>query len=129
MSKLKYTVDNKEKGFGSYNDKTNVIKVNKKRHKKKGELLDTLVHETLHSKHKKMKEKSIRTKTAKMIAKMSSEEKRKYYSKLKMKSLNYKGGALKRKFKMGAGKVTAGDFIKQANTSKANFKAGVQGLI
>ncbi len=126
---LKIKVNNKEKGFGSFDEGKNLITINKKRHKgNKAELLDTIVHETMHAKHRKMKERTVRKVTAAMIEKMSPEEKRKHLAKVKMKALNYKSGALKRKYKMGAVDASPGDFISRMN-DQSNFKSGVQALI
>lgn len=128
----KYRIHNKSRDFGSYDESKDLILINKKRNKKagKGELLDSIVHESLHAKHKKMSERDVRRKTAKMIANMSPNEKAKYYAKLKTKALNYKTGALKRKYKMDASVETPpGTFITKANDDRANFRAGIYGLI
>jgi len=59
------------------------IRVNKKKSKKEGpgEVLDTIVHEEMHRKHPKMKEKNIRKKTKRSVGRMSKKEKNKHYSK------------------------------------------------
>ncbi len=125
----KIIVNNKEKGFGSYDEKKNLITINRKRHKgNKAEMLDTLVHEKVHAKHKKMKEGSVRKATAKMIANMSPEQKRQHLAKLRMGAINKKADALKKKYKMSATENMPGDIINQARELE-NFKQGVYGLI
>ncbi len=124
---LRIQVNNKEKGFGSFDERKNLITINKKRHKgNKAELLDTIVHETMHAKHRKMKERTVRKVTATMIENMSPEEKRKHLAKVRMKAINQKAGAIKRKYKMGAVEDKPGELITKMNEG---FKSGVQALI
>ncbi|MCH8069283.1 MAG: transposase [Candidatus Marinimicrobia bacterium] len=55
-------VDNTMKGFGETDFKKKVIRINKskKKNKRKGEILDTIVHEEQHRIHPGMKEKNIK---------------------------------------------------------------------
>ncbi len=116
----KIVINNKEKGYGSYDENTNVIAINRKRHKgKKKELLDTLVHEGLHAKHHKMTERTVRTKTKKVIARMSPTQKQQQLGKLRG-ALESKVKGLKKKYKL-VGDTKPGDII---NTAKElNFNA------
>lgn len=130
--KPKIKVNNKMKGaYGRMNTETNKIEVNLKAHKKKGKLdkvglASTIKHEMLHVKHPKMTEREVYKKSAK--TKISPSEQMKLMSKLKTKQLNYKSGALKRKFKMKRDeKIVPGTFISKANESKRNL--AIKGLI
>lgn len=79
------------KYLGDTDTQSKIIKINKKLHhklgvektmgrkKKKGELLDSLVHEALHAKHPKAHEKTIRKMTPKVIVKMGKLQKHKVY--------------------------------------------------
>lgn len=88
----KYKVDNKMRYMGDTDIDKKVIRVNKKMHKmkekgrttmgrklKRGELLDTIVHETLHAKHPKAHERTIQKMTKKKIPKMGKLAKSKLY--------------------------------------------------
>lgn len=93
------------------------IEVDVKKHKSdKRELASTIKHELLHVKHPKMTEKDVYKKSQK--AKISPMEQSKLISKLRMKKLNYKGGAIKRKFKMGNVNARPGEMIAKMNESK-----------
>lgn len=131
-------VNNKLKEYG--NEEKGRIEINVKKHKgDKAELADTIKHEILHRKHPKSSEKSIQKKTQVDMSKMSYSEKEALTKKLRHKTLNYKGGVLKRKFKMSAGKVAPGAYIQAMNSAKvqrktnqaktSNFKLGVEALI
>lgn len=78
-------VDNKMKDFGETDFDKKKIRINKKKAKKAGpgEVIDTIVHEELHRKHPKMKEKNVRKKTKSLTGRMSKKVKSKYYSKYK----------------------------------------------
>ena len=87
--KPKFKKDNKMRAFGQTDVKTGVIKINKRLiknnpdHKKRHpELADTIYHETLHIKHPKMTERSIRKKTTKDVKRMSRKQKAKLYAKI-----------------------------------------------
>ncbi len=124
---VKIVINNKEKGFGSFDEKKNLITINRKRHKgNKSELLDTVVHEKVHARHRKMKEQTVRRVTAKMIAGMSPEQKRQHLAKLRMKSIDTKLTKLKKKYKMSQSESKPGDIINHASD---DFKSGVQVLI
>lgn len=121
--KLKIVKNNKLKGalgaatFKKGNIPTGKIEINVKKHKGDlKELASTIKHEMLHVKHPKMTEKEVYKKSKKTA--ISPMEQSKLLAKLKMKSLNYKGGAIKRKFKMGNGKTKTGAFITKMNESK-----------
>lgn len=120
--RLKISVNNKLKEYG--NEQGGKIQINVKKHRgNKSELADTIHHEMLHSKHPKASEKQIQKKTKIDMSKMSYKQKEALTKKVRMKKLNYKGGALKRKFKMGPGKVEPGAYIKKVNESKTMRKS------
>lgn len=124
--KVKIVINNKMRDtFGRTYDGSNKIEINLKHHKgDKAELASTIKHELLHVNHPKMTEKAIYKKSAK--TKIPSEEQSKLLAKLRGKKMNYKKGALKRKFKMKRDeKVEPGTFISKANS----FKAGIAALI
>jgi hypothetical protein len=89
----KYLTDNKLKGaYGETDFEKKVVRVNKKRHKKgpkwgiagkDNTILNTIVHEDMHVKRPKMKERDVRKATRKKVAKMDKRTKKKYYNKLK----------------------------------------------
>lgn len=84
--KYKIKVNNKLKVFGMTDPKKKMIQINKKKaksSKRKGELLNTVVHEKIHAKHPKMKEKQVIMKTMKVMKKMTKKQKSKVYKKLK----------------------------------------------
>lgn len=113
-------VNNKMKG--SYGEtiiskgKPPVIKINVKKHKgDRAELADTIKHELMHARHPKMHEKTVYKKTEKAL---SHAEQEKLISKLRMKKLNYRGGAVKRKLKLGRVKTKPGELITKARATK-----------
>lgn len=91
--KWKFLTDNKMKGaYGETDFDKKVVRINKKRHKKApsdgiskkdNTIINTIVHEDLHVKHPKMKEKVVRKKASKKVSKMGTKAKKKMYSKLK----------------------------------------------
>ena len=93
---------------------TGRIHINIKAHKgDKANLASTIKHELMHVKHPKMTEKEVYKRTAK--TKISEKEQSKLLQHLRNKKLNYKTGALKRKFKMNKNeKVEPGTFINKA---------------
>ena len=76
-------VDNKMPMFGETDLEKKVIRINKskKKNTRKGEILDTIVHEEQHRIHPKMKEKNVRKRTKKMVKKMGDKTKVKMYNK------------------------------------------------
>lgn len=91
MSKRwKRVVDNKMRSFGETNLGKRIIRINKKMHKDKSPrfgiskkditVINTIVHEEMHSKHPKMHEKTVRKLTRKKVAKLSRKHKKKLYS-------------------------------------------------
>ena len=130
-TKPRVGVNNKMKG--SYGETTirkgkpPVIKINVKKHKgNKAELADTIKHEMYHAKHPKASEKTTYKAMPKTI---SPKEQAKLIAKLRMKKLNYKGGAIKRKLKIGRGKLQPGDLIKKANTMTPIKRLAFKGLV
>ena len=87
MSKLggkwKFEVDNKMRDFGDTDYDRKVIRVNKskKRNKKPGEVINTIVHELKHKNHPKMHEKTVRKETKKALAHMGQSQKQRLYNK------------------------------------------------
>lgn len=120
--KMKVVVNNKIKAYGQVDvskkkrKKLTIIEVNKKKHKgNKAELADTIKHEMEHVKHPNASEKTIHASTP---AHMSQAEQDRLVAKLRMKKLNYKSGAAKRRFKMGPKQTNPGDLISKMNESK-----------
>jgi hypothetical protein len=80
IKKFKRTVSNSMRSFGEVDMKKRTVRINKAKHRgSPGELLDTIVHEKSHIAHPKMKEKNIRKHTARVIHKMSRQNKQKHY--------------------------------------------------
>lgn len=91
-----YKKNNKLKGcYGqttTEKGKRPIIEINKKAHKsvKKDKsipkrsrtLIDTIVHETMHARHPKMHEKTVRKNTPNTVARMSKKSKSRLYSTL-----------------------------------------------
>lgn len=79
-----YRIDDKLKGaFGETDFSKKRILINRKLHKKRKEsIIDTLVHETMHKNHPRMKEKTVRKRTPAVLSRMSERSKRKLYSKI-----------------------------------------------
>ena len=77
-----HVTDNKLRGaYGETDYEKQRIRVNKKKHKKDKELLlDTIVHEEIHKKHPKMKEKNVKKLAASKTKKMSTKTKKRHYS-------------------------------------------------
>lgn len=129
--KPKLSVDNKLKGkYGEATiekGKPAVVKINVRKHKgNREELADTIKHELMHVKHPKMHEKTVRKA---MPEKMSKSEEDKLISKLRMKKLNYKSGAAKRKLKMGAVKTRPGELITRAKSMSRPERDAIMGLV
>ena len=86
--KYKVKVDNKMPYFGDTDTSKKLIRINKhkaKATKQKGELLDTIYHEVAHSKHPRMKEKTIQKMTERNTKYASKKTKAKLYAKVKGK--------------------------------------------
>ncbi len=114
--KAKFVINNRMKAYGQTDTKTNVVEINKKKHKgDKRQLADTIKHELLHVKHPKMKEKTVYQKTK---SELSQPEQDKLIAKLRMKKLNYKVGATKRKLKAGRVEFKPGELITKMNAQK-----------
>ena len=72
----KRIVDNRMKDFGSMDSEKREIKVNKR----KGGVLDTIVHEETHRRHPRMSEKVVQRKTTATIHAMTPKTKTAHYS-------------------------------------------------
>jgi len=85
MKKWKRIKDNKMRWHGDIDDEKRIIRVNKspKKNKKKGEILDTIIHEEQHRIHPKAHEKTIRKITIQKIKLLGQKEKQKLYNKYK----------------------------------------------
>lgn len=106
-------------------NKAKRVLIDVKKHKNAKQLASTVKHELMHVKHPKMTEKDVYKKTS--MKTISPAEQTKLLSKVRMKALNYKSGAIKRKFKMGNGTTAPGDFISKMNESKSeNIKSDNQ---
>lgn len=138
LPKRKIVVDNHIKAFGE--EEGGKIKINLSKHKgNNAELADTVWHESYHAKHPKATEKVTYKKTRVAMKEMTYAEKEALAKKVRSKSINYKRGAIKRKFKMGREKVEPGALIQRMNESKikrktnpassSNFRSGVEALI
>ena len=83
QDKYRVKVDNKSKFFGVTDTKKKTIIVNKKKSKQtgqKGEVLDSIYHETLHAKHPNKSERKIEKMSARGEKKLSRRSKNKLYS-------------------------------------------------
>ncbi len=104
--------------MGDSDMKTGVVRINVRAHKKdKRDLASTIKHELLHVKHPKMTEKQAYKRSKKTS--IGPEEQSKLLAKLKRKSVNYKVGVLKRKYKLGRGDTKPGEFINRINNKRA----------
>ena len=78
----KRVIDNKMKDYGEIDEKKKVIRIRKKPFKtkkwKKGEVLDSIVHEETHRKHPKMLEKTVYKKAKKAKRDEASAKKKLY---------------------------------------------------
>jgi hypothetical protein len=86
LKKYHVKIDNKMKPFGETDTKRRVIRVNAKKSKstgQRGELLDSIVHETKHALHPRKSEESVQKMTARATARMNRKTKSKYYQLLK----------------------------------------------
>lgn len=113
-------------GITHFDKKNKAIKIEintkHKQHKDKAELASTIKHELYHAKYPKATEKETYKATRK--SKISQAEQNTLIAKLRTKTLNYKGGAIKRKFKMGRNEAKPGDMISKMNESKqSNIKS------
>ena len=82
QKKWKRIVDNKMRGHGDIDDEKRIIRINKskEKNKKRGEILDSIIHESNHAKYPKMTEKQIEKKTKEDIKRMTKKQKQKAYS-------------------------------------------------
>ncbi len=116
--KLKIKINNKIKSYGQSDTQSGLIEINKKKHKNdKKQLADTIKHEIYHVKHPQASEKATIKNTGK-LENMSKSEQNRLIAKLRMKKLNYQGGALKRKLKM-KGVLKTGDMITKMNEQRS----------
>ena len=78
----KRKTNNKLGYYGDTDINKKVMQVNKskKLNKKKGDILDTIVHEAAHAKHPKMHEKNIRVHTKKLTKRLNRKQKKSYYN-------------------------------------------------
>lgn len=127
--KPRISVNNHLKEYG--NEQGGKIEINVKKHRgDRLELADTVKHEMNHAKYPNAKEKTIKKKTKIDMSKMSYGEKEALTKKIRIKKLNYKSGAIKRKFKMKPGNVEPGEYIKRVNESKASRRRiAIDGLV
>lgn len=92
----KFKKDNKLRGaFGETDFEKKTVRINKKMHKtarktgkydvpkKDSTLLNTIVHEKLHTQHPKMTEKSVRKLARAMAGRMTPKQKAKHYNLVK----------------------------------------------
>lgn len=78
----KLQVDNKMRCYGDTDIEKKAIRINKKKSEaseRKGEVLDTIVHETMHAKHPQMHERTVRKKTKVLVKKLNKRQKQGYY--------------------------------------------------
>jgi hypothetical protein len=123
-------VNNHMKEYG--NEDNGKIEINVKKHRgDKAELADTIKHELIHRMHPSMKEKTVYKKTAKAMKEMSYVEKEALTKKLRMKKLNYKSGAIKRKLKITRSEnVAPGDMIRKSREAKLDKRGlAIRGLV
>lgn len=81
IKSYKRKVDNKMRSYGETDYKKKTVRINKSKKKnKKGDILDTIVHEKMHIKHPKMHERTIRKATKKAVKSMGRKAKQKHYS-------------------------------------------------
>jgi len=75
--------DKRMRWSGDIDYEKKIIRVNpsKKKNKKPGDILDTIIHEETHRLHPKMWEKTVRKETKHKIGSMSQKQKNKLYSK------------------------------------------------
>ena len=95
--RVRRIVDNKMRDYGSEDDRTHTIRINKALSKKDPNLvrpvnkgasrypgvLDTIVHEEMHASHPKLTEKSVWKRTRRKMQTMKPEAKRKAYARFK----------------------------------------------
>jgi len=137
LPKRKIVVDNHIKAFGE--EEGGTIKVNVRKHKGDvKELADTVYHETFHAKHPQATEKTTYKKTKVAMKEMSLSGKRALADKVKRKTMHYKAGAIKRKYKMGRGNVEPGAMYKKykettakksSSPKKSVRKISIMGLV
>jgi len=81
IKNYKRKVSNKMHGYGDLDLEKRIVRINKSKKKnKRGEILDTIVHEKQHILHPKKYERNIRKVTKKTIGKMTKRQKQKHYN-------------------------------------------------
>lgn len=86
QKKYRVKINNHSPYFGVTDTKAKTITINKKKSKKtgqKGEVLDSIFHETLHAKHPKKSERKIEQMSARGEKKLTKKAKSKLYSLIK----------------------------------------------
>lgn len=121
---------------GSYGEthivkgKAPVVLINVRKHKgDKKELADTIKHELMHAKHPKMHEKTVYKRTAKEMKHSTPAQQDKLIAQLRMKKINQKVGAVKRKLKLGRAQTEPGELIKQAKAMSAGKRTAFMGMV
>lgn len=128
------------KAYGTYEDKTGVLEINRKKHKGNlAEEADSLKHELYHRAHPKATEKTTYQKTHTAMKEMTYNEKVALANKVRAKNSHYVQGAVKRKLGISKHeKMQPGSLIQKMNELKvvkrnqpkaSNFKLGVEVLI
>ncbi len=129
--KIPVVTNNKMKGdYGAttFKDKKPVkVEINIKAHKgDKKELASTIKHELMHVKHPKMTEKQVYKKTGKTT--ITPQEQSKLIAKLRMRGINNKLGAVKRKFKMGRVDTKPGELINKYKSQNVAQNKDILGI-
>lgn len=79
-------MDNRSKWSGWVDTDKHIIAINKKKSKKKGSVIDTIIHEELHRKHPKAWEKAIDKMARKSLKRTGRKQKSKLYAYFNKKS-------------------------------------------
>lgn len=125
MKKAKFKINNKMKPYGMTDTSSGVVQINVKKHKgDRRQLADTIKHELIHVKHPKMHEKAVYKKTKPELSKATED---KLIAKLRMKQINYKIGAGKRKYKLKS--PEPGALITKYNEAKSKARLAIMGLV
>lgn len=86
LKKYKVKRDDHMKEFGETDTKKKVIRINVRKSKKtgqRGEVLDSILHETLHARHPRKSEKAIERMTSQSAKRLSKRSKNKLYKLIK----------------------------------------------
>lgn len=82
--KIRRIVDNKMRSYGDTDLERKVIRINKSKKKnKRGDIIDTILHEELHAKHPRMHENTIKKMVKKKLTTISEKQKQKLYNRYK----------------------------------------------